>query len=103
MGGKKRFSFARLPADAVEAAAGLTGPDTPLTERLSDLYGEYVAEQVGNHITDGIAKGDNPRAVAARLEKNVLNGLGSGLTSALTTVRTAQIKSYQLANHATYL
>jgi len=95
-------SFARLPADAVEAAAGLTGQDSPLNERLSDLYGEYVAEQVSNHITDGIAKGDNPRTIAARLEKNVLNGLGSGLTSALTTVRTAQIKSYQLANHATY-
>jgi len=96
-------SFARLPADAVEAAAGLTGKDSPLNERLTDLYGEYVAEQVGNHITDGIAKGDNPRTIARQLEKNVLSGLGSGLTSALTTVRTAQIKSYQLANHATYL
>lgn len=96
-------SFARLPADAVEAAAGLTGTDSPLNERLSDLYGEYVAEQVGNHITTGIAKGDNPRTIARQLEKNVLSGLGSGLTSALTTVRTAQIKSYQLANHATYL
>jgi hypothetical protein len=95
-------SFTRLPADAVEAAAGLFGDDSPLVERLQSAYGEYVASQVEKHIVDGIAVGQNPRRIARLLERNLQSSLGSGLSSALTTVRTAQIKSYQIANHATY-
>ena len=95
-------SFNRLHADAIEAMAGLLGPDSPLNERLQDAYGQYVASQVESHMLRGIAAGQNPRTIARLLNKNVLAGLGNGLTSALTTVRTAQIKSYQIANHATY-
>jgi hypothetical protein len=96
-------SFARLPVDAVEAAAGLTGKDSPLNARLEELFGEYVAEQIENHIVDGIAKGQNPREIDRILRRNIQDGMGTGLTSVLTTIRTAQIKSYQIGNHATYL
>lgn len=95
-------SFTRLPVDAIEAAAGLFGADSPLTERLTGAFGQAVAQQVEQHIVDGIAAGMNPRRIASLLQRNLQNSLGAGLTWTLTTVRTAQIKSYQLANHATY-
>lgn len=95
-------SFARLPTGAIESAAGLTGPDSPLRDSLEEAFGDYVADQVANHIVDGIATGQNPRTIARQLNRNVLNGLGAGLSSVLNTVRTAQIKSYQTANHMTY-
>lgn len=95
-------SFLRLPADAVEFAAGLFGDDSPLRQRLKDSFGEFVSLQVADHITDGIAVGQNPRKIARLLNRNLQNSLGTGLKSTLTTVRTAQIKAYQLANHATY-
>lgn len=95
-------SFARLPADAIEAATGMMSEDSPLRQRLTDKFGEWTAEQVERHLVDGIAAGMNPRRIAAMLEHNLQEGLGSGLTSALSTIRTAQIKSYQTANFATY-
>ena len=95
-------SFIRLPADAIEAAAGLLVEDSALTGALSTAYGEYVAGQVEDHLLDGIAAGRNPRQVAFLLNRNLQQALGSGLSSALTTIRTAQIKSYQLANHAQF-
>ena len=76
--------------------------DSPLRQQLQEKYGEWTAQQVERHLTDGIAAGMNPLRIAALLESNLQEGLGSGLTSALSTIRTAQIKSYQTANHAVY-
>lgn len=95
-------SFNRLPKDAVEAMAGLVGPDSPLKDKLDETFGEYVAGRVKDELLTGIAAGRSPIETTRRIERNLQNGLGSGLTSVLTTVRTAQIKSYQTANHATY-
>ena len=95
-------SFNRLPVDAIEAAAGLLGEDSPLTAKLDTMFGEAVSQQVGDHIVDGIAAGMNPRRIARLLDKNITGGLGTGLSWAMTSVRTAQVKSYQIANHATY-
>ena len=95
-------SFSRLPVDAIEAAAGLFGEDSPLSDKLNTQFGEAVAGQVGDHITDGIAAGMGPRRIARLLDKNITGGLGTGLNWAMSTVRTAQVKSYQIANHATY-
>lgn len=95
-------SFTRLPVDAIEAATGMMAEDSPLRQRLQDKFGKWTAEQVERHLVDGIAAGMNPRRIAALLENNLQEGLGSGLTSALSTIRTAQIKSYQTANFATY-
>lgn len=95
-------SFSRLPVDAIEQAAGLFDDQSPLAVKLQDTYGEYVRQQVESKLLDGIALGKNPRTIAMLLERNLQEALGSGLKSALTTIRTAQIKSYQLANHATY-
>lgn len=95
-------SFARLPADAVEAAAGLMSEQSPLRQQLTEKYGQWTAEQVERHLTDGIAAGMNPRRIAAMLERNLQEGLGSGLTSALSTIRTAQMSAYRVSNHATY-
>lgn len=100
--GRLRASFTTLPAEAIEAAVGLTSDDSPLTTRLQEAYGEYVAGSVRDHLVDGIAKGQNPRRIASLLQRNLTAALGQGLTSALTTIRTAQIKSYQTANHMTY-
>lgn len=95
-------SFTRLHSDAIEAAAGLLGEDSPLTAKLDKMFGEAVATQVGDHIVDGIAAGMGPRRIARLLDKNITGGLGTGLGWAMGTVRTAQVKSYQIANHATY-
>lgn len=97
-----RGSFIRLPADAIESAAGLLAEDSPLTGLLRANYGPAVAEQVSQHVLDGIGAGMNPRRIAILLEKNFANSLGQGLTWAMRTVRTAQIKSYRLANHAIF-
>lgn len=96
-------SFVRLHPDAIEAAAGLMGPDSPLRERLEAGFGEYVAGQVEAHFLDGIGTGMRADQITALIGRNLQTGLGSGLTSLLTTLRTAQIKSYQIANHSTYL
>jgi hypothetical protein len=96
-------SLTRLPTDAVEAAAGILGPDSPLIAKLQDDFGIAVADQVEMHIVDGIAFGMNPRTIAAMLSRNLQADIGTGLGWVLTTVRTAQIKAYQTANHATYL
>jgi hypothetical protein len=95
-------SFNRLHSDAIEAAAGLLGEDSPLYAKLDTMFGDAVAQQVGDHIVDGIAAGMGPRRIARLLDKNITGGLGTGLNWAMTSVRTAQIKSYQIANHATY-
>lgn len=97
-----RGSFVVLPADAIEAAAGLLAEDSPLVAALENNYGPAVRRQVEQHFLDGVAQGMNPRRIAILLNRNFTNALGNGLTWAMTTVRTAQIKSYQLANHAMY-
>lgn len=95
-------SFTRLHTDAIEAAAGLLGADSPLTIGLNTKFGEAVSEQVAAHIIDGIAVGMGPERIARLINKNVTGSLGTSLSWAMTTVRTAQIKSYQIANHANY-
>ena len=96
-------SFTRLHPDAIIAAAGLMGPDSPLNEKLTAQFGEYVADQIEAHFLDGIGAGMRADRIVDLLSRNLQNGLGSGLTSLLTTLRTAQIKAYQIANHSTYL
>lgn len=96
------LSFTKLPTNAIISAAGLVGDDSPLTARLTSAFGEYIAGQVRNGILTGVGIGKNPRDVYQILKRNFERSLGSGLTSALTTIRTAQIKSYQLASHASY-
>lgn len=95
-------SLTRLPTDAIESAAGLLGDDSPLATKLRRDFGQAVREQVEGHLLDGMGIGLNPRDIAVRLTLNLEGALGTGLNWAMTTVRTAQIKSYQLANHATY-
>jgi hypothetical protein len=95
-------SLTRLPTDAIESAAGLLGDDSPLSVKLRRDFGQAVRDQVENHLLDGMGVGLNPRTIARQLTRNLESALGVGLNWAMTTVRTAQIKSYQLANHATY-
>ena len=95
-------AFTRLHPDAIEAMAGLLGPDSPLVESLETNFGVAVREQVEKHLLDGITVGQNPCRIARLLTRNVRDSLGNGLTWALRTVRTAQLSSYRLASHATY-
>ena len=95
-------SFTRLPAEAVISAAGLLGDDSPLADRLQQAYGQFAAKQFEEHLLDGIAAGQNPRRIASLLRRNVQAAGGTVLKSALTSIRTAQIKSYQIANHSQY-
>jgi hypothetical protein len=95
-------SFTRLPSEAIEAAAGLLEADSPLTAKLTRDFGQAVRDQVESHLLEGVAIGRNPRVIARKLAKNLEESAGVGLKWAMTTVRTAQIKSYQTANHMTY-
>lgn len=96
-------SFTRLHRDAIESAAGLMGADSPLRQQLETKFGEYVAGQVETHFLDGIGQGMRADRITALLQRNLQNGLGSGLTSVLRTLRTAQVTAYRTSNHATYL
>jgi polyhydroxyalkanoate synthesis regulator phasin len=100
--GSIRASFVTLPTEAIEAAAGLLAEDSPLSVALEANYGAAVRAKVEQEFLNGVGQGMNPRRIAILLNRNFVNALGNGLTWAMTTVRTAQIKSYQLANHATY-
>jgi len=95
-------SFTALDSDVIVNVAGLIGDDSPLRTKIESDFGEGVAGQVEQHLLDGIVRGQNPQVIARRLASNLETSMGSGLRWAMSTVRTAQIKSYQLANHATY-
>lgn len=95
-------SFTRLPSEAIEAAAGLLEADSKLSVKLASSYGQAVRDQVETHLLEGLTFGRNPRVIARKLAKNLEESAGVGLKWAMTTVRTAQIKSYQVGNHMTY-
>lgn len=96
-------SLARVPVDAVETIVGLGIDDGALKNRLLKTLGDELADQVGDHILDGIVRGMNPQTIARSVIKNFGDRMGQPLAWATNTVRTAQIKSYQIANHSQFL
>ena len=95
-------SFTVLPSEAIEAAAGILAEGGPLSDKIEKTFGRAVRDQVEKHILEGITVGRNPRQIARTLAKNLEESAGLGLKWAMSTVRTAQIKSYQVATHMTY-
>lgn len=89
--------FMRLPREAVEYMAGLTGNGSPLNGLLSLAYGD-AAQGITDALIKGTALGWNPRKTAAAMR----NGLAHGLGRELTIARTEQIRVYREASVAQY-
>ena len=89
--------FWRMPRDAVETMAGFVADGTPLAE----LIGGYVGESRDGfleRLVAGLAKGQNPRAIARELRDD----FGMGLTKALEIARTEQLRAYRTATLGSY-
>lgn len=87
-----------LNPDAVETMLGFLAPDSPLYARLENLAGD-TAQAVTDAMVDGIGLGHNPTKIA----RAISDDLGRGLTTAMRTVRTAQLWSYREATRANYM
>lgn len=92
------LSWRSLPADAFESFVGFASNGSPLAKLLSD-FGQESAEDIFRAIADGIATGENPRAVAARLVGSV-----SASRARLETIaRTEMLRAAREATRRTYM
>jgi hypothetical protein len=87
-----------VSADAVEQLAAFLDPSGPLYARIRNLA-PYTVQRIADAISDGVAMGQNPRTIAAAIDR----AFGLGLTDSLRMTRTVQVYSYRYANHASYM
>lgn len=87
----------RLPTPAVEDLVGFTASGSPLRTLLDEL-GPAASEAVRSELTQGLALGQNPRAIARRIRKE----FGGGLVRALRIARTETLRSYREATRRNY-
>ncbi len=91
------LSFTHLPTQAFEDIVGLTGEGSPLRELL-DKLGPQASESVKDALLEGIATGQNPRAIAG----SVREAFGGNLSRALTVSRTETLRAYREAQRREY-
>lgn len=92
------LSWRSLPSEAFEAFIGFASNDSPLSKLLSEFAGEEP-ENIFRAVAEGIARGDNPRAVAARL-----TGAVSSSRARLETIcRTEMLRAAREATRRTYM
>ncbi len=97
LGGVNAEMQALNPA-VLETLIGFLSPGGALMKKL-DGYAPYHGKRIEQAIFEFIAKGKNPRTLAAALARDY----GYALTDALRMSRTVQIYSYREANRASYL
>lgn len=91
------LSFTHLPTQAFEDIVGLTGSGSPLRELL-DRLGPQASESVKDALLEGIATGQNPRAIAGKVRE----AFGGNLSRALTVSRTETLRAYREAQRREY-
>lgn len=85
-----RTIWHEVPEDALITMLGMTGPDSPLYDRMVKKLGPAMADRVGTGLRRGIALGYHPR----KLQSILLQELGAGLQWSLTSTRTAMMQAY---------
>ncbi len=90
-------SFTQLPTTALEYLVGTLGDGSPLMERLRHLP-ESAREDVRRALTEGLAEGAGPGAMARRMRQ----ALGGNLDRALTIARTESLRAYRQAQIASF-
>lgn len=83
-------SWNRVNTGAVEALVGRLSDGSPLAEWIGQ-WGQETADAIRTELTRGVALGESPRTVAARLTKQT-NVAGDRL---LTTTRTSILDAYR--------
>lgn len=81
--------FARLPSEAIQAAAGMTSEGSPLRALLEQIA-PATAEQARTVLIDGLALGWGAEQVADGLRQ----ALGTGLVRSMTIARTETMRAY---------
>jgi SPP1 gp7 family putative phage head morphogenesis protein len=87
----------RLPTPAIEDLVGFTANGSPLRVLLDEL-GPAASEAVRSGLIQGLALGQNPRAIARQIRQ----GFGGVLVRALRTSRTETLRSYREATRRNY-
>lgn len=87
----------RLPVPAVEDLVGFTANGSPLRVLLDEL-GPAASEAVRSGLVEGLALGQNPRAIARRIRQD----FGGDLVRALRISRTETLRSYREATRRNY-
>lgn len=91
--------YRSLPAAQVEMLMGFLSPSGELYKRLSGM-GDYFRQRIADALIEGMARGLNPKTIAADI---VRRELGMGLTDAMRTARTVQLWAYREASRASYI
>lgn len=91
-------NFARLPTQAVEAAAGFASDGSPLAALLSERAPETV-RQLREALVRGVALGQTPRKTAQEMR----DAFGGDMGRALTLARTETLRAYREAARDTYI
>jgi SPP1 gp7 family putative phage head morphogenesis protein len=91
------IDFEMLNVEAINAMIGLTADGTPLKTLLMKEYGDSVNKMV-NALTNGLARGLNPKTVAAEMA----DGLAGALQKALTIARTEMLRAYRTGTQEQY-
>ena len=89
--------FWHMPRDAVENMVGFVADGTPLEQLITGYVGE-AKDAFLERLVAGLAKGQNPRAIARELR----NDFGMGLSNALRIARTEQLRAYRTASRQSY-
>ncbi|MGI6079256.1 MAG: phage minor head protein, partial [Fastidiosipilaceae bacterium] len=87
----------RLPIPAIEDLVGFTANGSPLRTLLDEL-GPAASEAVRSGLIQGLALGQNPRAIARQIRQ----GFGGVLVRALRISRTETLRSYREATRRNY-
>ena len=90
-------SWNRLPVESLQSLVGTLADGSPLSSLLSQL-GPAAAAGAKKALTNGVALGMNPRAIARELRQDA----GLQLTRALTIARTEVLRSYRQASLDSY-
>jgi len=89
--------FWRMPTEAVETMVGFVADGTPLEQLITQYVGDSSKDFL-TRLVAGLAKGQNPRAIARELR----SAFGMGLTKALQISRTEQLRAYRTATLGSY-
>lgn len=91
-------AFDILPVEeAIRTMIGLAGDGSPLINYLRQIHGT-AANGITQKLINGVAQGLGPGVIA----KNMVNGFGMGLQTAMNTARTEPLRAYRLANLMQY-
>lgn len=95
-------SFSTLSKEAILQTIPIVTPDSPLTQSISQRFGQAAADTFGGELLKGITIGLGPEKIARNIRRNMQKGLGESLDWTIRNVRDAQLNIYNRAAHETY-